>query len=1143
MPFCKRSVTPRDVCKEDEARSRSGAGFGFGDLRDVCAFTLRSVLLQLADVSRQSLSILVELEGELLSVHARSAALFGRVGRLQKRMSAVVSEPPAKTTTNLDAESKRAAHFRSSWQQHVNVFGSWSRPECVQRLHQEAELNLQSLLQDFEEHLYNHKVTGQTFKHPSSLSSEDTSLSDPSTTAGQKPEFIFLPVPQQECEGGTSPVGIWSQDPTIWPPVAEKSCWQLGNQDLVHLQPVDSTGDGTPLPVDLIQGVCAAEASQHRLLTPVPESQSPHLTHGDLEQSLLQSPRTPPATMEHAGLMCGSPSWNGPKGSTFSPSWNDSMDYILASSPTVKVPTSQHQADLLLGPSQGVSGLSISSGSQSSSFTSISMEPSTRVLAAAGSVVGRRAETEGATASPGERDRRSMRPGVLRFRERSLSTPTDSGSFCSTDNVCCAEPHHVGAESYALTYPSGSSEDGASVDNVSLTVTDFLPDGRPRARSRSISLKKPKKKPPPPVRSVSLVKTLGVGSNPLSEGPARENRPRSLFLPREHLQDSYLPDFLLGSRQLQEEPELQLSIGETTTVDQVPERELDLSFTGHWQLNEWHANDPYRSLSSSSTATGTTVIECLKARGSSESLDSPGTSRATSPSQFSVEAESKISPFKPLGLMSPSSGYSSQSETPTPTIPASHATGPSPLACKIRPKIPERKSSLPATSPMERPPRSRLSFELPVASASDFSSIKSKPKASRRHSDTSTATQPGQKASSSQSALPMVTQTDLKNVRLRSVGRSEIDDGAEGSSDIIEEEQCRDDESPPITPTAKPKPPVATKPPLPKRPLNLMLESPSISLLGPESPPISPKEWRMPVGNIYMVVRKPKPKKTQQATLSAETGTEVVPQQEALVVQQGTSYSELPSPCTPEIERRSGTLTSSVTVSCLAELDRKRTKVPPPVPKKPSILLLPTAGSQSNGAPETDPQSPDGEPPPEEVPSEESSQVQTEEIRTQDLDAMPSPSETHTGCVVEEGAEESGGLPETLHISEEPGEGMFGITSTPHTTEDLFTIIHRSKRKVLGRRDPSATFGSRPSLVSPVRGDPRAHTLGATPRSSSRNQNFMALLQKKSSKPSPGGRVSAMELLKSTNPLARRVTEFSQPEPEFVDNSGTPQGQ
>jgi len=91
----------------------------------------------------------------------------------------------------------------------------------------------------------------------------------------------------------------------------------------------------------------------------------------------------------------------------------------------------------------------------------------------------------------------------------------------------------------------------------------------------------------------------------------------------------------------------------------------------------------------------------------------------------------------------------------------------------------------------------------------------------------------------------------------------------------------------------------------------------------------------------------------------------------------------------------------------------------------------------------------------------------------------------------------------------------------------------RSKRKVLGRKEPSDSFGSRQSLVSPVKhstsgSDIRNLTLGSSQRSSSRNENFMALLQKKGSKSSSGGaRVSAMELLKSTNPLARRVTEFS----------------
>lgn len=99
--------------------------------------------------------------------------------------------------------------------------------------------------------------------------------------------------------------------------------------------------------------------------------------------------------------------------------------------------------------------------------------------------------------------------------------------------------------------------------------------------------------------------------------------------------------------------------------------------------------------------------------------------------------------------------------------------------------------------------------------------------------------------------------------------------------------------------------------------------------------------------------------------------------------------------------------------------------------------------------------------------------------------------------------------------------------------------LPRSKRKVLGRKEPTDSFGSRQCLVSPVKSstDLRTMGLGTTPRSSSRNENFMALLQKRSSKASSGTRVSAMELLKSTNPLARRVTEFSQLQPDASETN------
>ncbi|XP_060778952.1 NHS-like protein 2 isoform X1 [Neoarius graeffei] len=1227
MPFCKRLIVPKDVCK---SALRSG-GASFTELADVCGFSLSSILRQLSDLCRQSVSILEELEGEIANICHRSGTLESKVISLQRHVSALTSsKPPLRTTTNLDSESKRTAHFQSSWQQHVNVFGSWSRPECVQELHQEAQLNLQSLLQDFEEQLYDNRVTGQTFRHPSSQSSEDTSTTlshSPSSLNNKKPEFVFLPANKQVCEDETTSLGIRAQDPaargidrsllgwnsSVGPPVAEKPRWHLSRHSSAHLVPIDVTGDGKILAVDLIQGACSPDSSQPRSLELTTENKGEQYiplrkTQSDLEHSVPPSPKAPRGMMDHATLMCPSPSWNGPKGSTFSPSWNDSYNYTLTPNPVAKQPLSKPGAldsggSGRMCPSQTSSGISMSSVSHSSSFTYIS-EPSghrTYAVTHGNAIKNKRNETEVAASSPAsgnglnkcEQEKTSTRANAFKFRERSLSTPTDSVSLCSTDNICCpgeTVPIVREGESYALLYPSNSSEDNTSTDNVSVTTgSDLFPVSRLRSRSRSISLKKPKKKPPPPVRSVSLVKNLsaidGMGTHH-GETHIRDGRPKSLFIPRDHnFQDSFRPEFLMASKP---DEETHSSLETASDTSQPPDREADLAFPPHWQLSEWKSNnDPYRSLSGSSTATGTTVIECIKVRGSSESLHSPSTSRATSPSPLSNEAETKVSPFKPPCLMSPSSGYSSQSETPTPTITNSAITGLTPTGCKMRPKIPERKSSLPATSPKDKS-QSRLSFELPVNSPLDLSSVKPKPKASRRHSDTSTTSKPGKLNQSSQ---PVVTTTDLRNIRLRSVSRSELEDSPDGSSDIIEEEQGRDG-SPPTTPCSSkpPKPPVAVKPPLPKRPMNLMLKSPSSSPHAQESPPASPIDRPMPVANIYMVVRKPKPKRPSQSSLSPSVPQEQVPRHPPplpeLDLEHGIPIEEdFAFPSSPEKEDIVKTFRSQSPITCVADLDKKKPKVPPPVPKKPNVLLLPspTVQAPSNGTTEkqsllleSGSQSPLGPPPSEaeevsyneddqelpinqEIPGSCESSAQhknrghLEVLRNegnhdtpvdvnpkdigsvQDVDIKAFPTETVTETPLEENSSVKDKT--ELHITEETDDGVLVHTPTTHTTEDLFTIIHRSKRKVLGRKEPA--FGSRQSLVSPVKSsssDIRTLTLGSTPRSNSRNENFMALLQKKGNKSSSGTRVSAMELLKSTNPLARRVTEFSQSD---LDAAGT----
>ncbi|XP_067379394.1 NHS-like protein 2 isoform X2 [Channa argus] len=1223
------------------------------------------------------------------------------------------------------SSSGGAAHFRSPWQQSVNVFGSWSRPECVEELHQQAQLNLQSLLQDFEEQLYDTKLTGQTFRHPSSQSSDDTSTSlsrSPISLSNKRPDFIFLPASKQLYEDETtssvfglrsvtdpspspspSPCGSdrpplgWSSNnsssstatsATTGPPVAEKPRWHLGRRIPAHFIPLDLTGEGGGGKfhgVDLLQHSPSPTPSpgdpfphQPRSLEPVTDTPHQNLplrkTHSDLDTTLpadyTLEQRAPDqlhsSAMDHSGLLCSntpSASWNGPKGSTFSPgAWNEPYNYSMNKGPAV--PAKQHS---IIGNAGGrahdgvilvSSGQSVSS--HSSSFTSVTESSGREGHSRPGvAMMGKRSETEGAAADGGrgggggtsevgrgrERSARSIAAqNAFKFRERSLSTPTDSGSFCftesgigqpdgnsmSTGNGNAITDHHQqhhnflgSGENYALLYPRGSSEDSASTtDTISVSASDYSADGRLRLRSRSISLKKSKRKPPPPVRSVSLMKNLGEAEGRIHyEGALyRDGRPKSLHIPRDHFPD-FQPDFLLPSSSCSSKPSIgerelahEGSDGPPSLEVQAPEREgvTEMTFPTHWQLGEWKS-DPYRSLSGSSTATGTTVIECMKVRGSSESLlDSPSTSRATSPSQLSMETDIKASsPFKPPGLMSPSSGYSSQSETPTTTVPFNQVAGQGMVGtgCKMRPKIPERKSSLP--SPKDPAARSRLSFEMPGNAHMELSAIKPKQKASRRHSDTSTAAKPGKICPNSAQALPVVTQNELKTVRLRSVSRGDLEDCPDGASDTIEEEQhgkdLGEDPSPPPT-LPKPKPPVAIKPPLPKRPINLLLKSPSPSSTSPlalDSPPASPVDRPVPLGNIYKVMKKPKTKKTPpQSTTSSvfpdSNFTTIIqtaydqslfPHSQSLfdlpplpdpqpLLEDPTLEPEfdadpqihfgpedggsLPSPCSnqeaAELPDKSKTLPSRMTVSCLADLsDKKKPKVPPPVPKKPNVLLLPssvhssTNGSTDRQTPQTDSpvglHSPVRAFPPEDIPSapsvpdmpeEDENHLGTDEESSKESSLHSSLQDSSLTELEEKAASTGIGADDSaanenavLHIAEETDDDLLANTPTTHTTEDLFTIIHRSKRKVLGRKEPSDSFGSRQSLMSPVKhstsgSDLRNLTLGSSQRSSSRNENFMALLQKKGSKSSSGGaRVSAMELLKSTNPLARRVTEFS----------------
>ncbi|KAH0622341.1 hypothetical protein JD844_024555 [Phrynosoma platyrhinos] len=103
----------------------------------------------------------------------------------------------------------------------------------------------------------------------------------------------------------------------------------------------------------------------------------------------------------------------------------------------------------------------------------------------------------------------------------------------------------------------------------------------------------------------------------------------------------------------------------------------------------------------------------------------------------------------------------------------------------------------------------------------------------------------------------------------------------------------------------------------------------------------------------------------------------------------------------------------------------------------------------------------------------------------------------------------------------------------PRTTEDLFAAIHRSKRKVLGRKDSEdeRIRNHSPSPpVTPTSASPIVASLkqaGSIQRnirkSSTSNDNFKALLLKKGSRSDTSSRMSAAEMLKNTDPRFQRA--------------------
>uniref|UniRef100_A0A672QLK6 NHS actin remodeling regulator n=1 Tax=Sinocyclocheilus grahami TaxID=75366 RepID=A0A672QLK6_SINGR len=605
---------------------------------------------------------------------------------------------------------------------------------------------------------------------------------------------------------------------------------------------------------------------------------------------------------------------------------------------------------------------------------------------------------------------------------------------------------------------------------------------------RSLSLRKPKVKPSPPKRSSSLKKISShvgpptdknepknaVGQNKsMSSGERTQheglNRGYSSQLKSEE------PLGAWGVESSTEIPEVAL-FGSTETHSFKDEGAVQSDYADLWLLNDLKSNDPYRSLSNSSTATGTTVIECIKSQESSESQTSQSESRATTPSLPSGESEYRLpSPEKLVGLASPSSGYSSQSETPTSSLPSAffpNAHPMSPTGGKRKPKVPERKSSLASFQKYS----SKRDLELPIIPPShlDLSALPNVSKPSIHTNQMHILHQSKQKlaVTSPLAITPMV----LRSVQLRSVGKS-----GEGSHD-------------------RPIPDTATRP-----------KCPTVTIITP------------PTHNKPHETRKPPPYRPLFIETTSQDNCESL-----FTPVDGLAAKNIASHF--GARNRYDRLAPSPLWSMIAF------KAPSEQPNE-GIPCQNGLGKRSDGLDQV----PD-------IVNQRSETLQAYLISSAEEESITSgvPTRSASQELVEEGVSISESTPSDPTVSpltdesKTEDDSVFLSPSKSRTTEDLFAMIHRSKRKMLGRKDSEemsvrnrlpvvsgnesatnpATSPSTPNMpASPSTQTGAQRTPGpiyrSAKKSSTSNEEFKLLLLKKGSRSDSSYRMSATEILKS----------------------------
>uniref|UniRef100_A0A3Q1DGC6 Nance-Horan syndrome a (congenital cataracts and dental anomalies) n=1 Tax=Amphiprion ocellaris TaxID=80972 RepID=A0A3Q1DGC6_AMPOC len=712
------------------------------------------------------------------------------------------------------------------------------------------------------------------------------------------------------------------------------------------------------------------------------------------------------------------------------------------------------------------------------------------------------------------------------YSDKPPSEKADTVSHYSVDTEGYYTSMHFdcglkGSKSFTYNYAPSGSDCGLFDLNGHMTL------GR-----RCLSLKKPKVKPSPPKRSSSLRKICSEGNIPDKKEPkitcgqqlplTSKERKMQLVLSGSpgHMENSSLvrePLVIWGVEGSADLPDLGI-LSSTDAHSFKDEGVVQSDYADLWLLNDLKSSDPYRSLSNSSTATGTTVIECIKSQESSESQTSQSGSRATTPSLPSVEGDFKLtSPEKLAGLASPSSGYSSQSETPTSSFPSTFFPGPmSPSSDKRKPKVPERKSSLSSLSLQSLSCRegatSKRDLELPVIPPShlDLSALQSvSNKASAYRTQTQILQQNKQRAAVSAkpvaapssdvfSAHPLsITPTVLHSVQLRPISKE-----LEGNHDDKAVSRLQYP-SVNLQSTLSSSKSLELKSPLMYNAHHNHLTSSKNSC---ESESVEPSVCSGDFGSLSELLQQQQNEQREQETCPPASVPHSSP----------SSYNSLDK--VPATDSQSETLQ----VSPISDEDSRE------------------AENDSSGV-SAESASQDGK---------EDSTAETEDYFSKDS----TPSDSAVSPLNDESRSED--------------DSVFLSPTKARTTEDLFAMIHRSKRKVLGRKDsaevavrnrlgaasgntpPSSTVSSPVSVSSPSIASVTPPGLQRVSgpiyrnakKSSTSNEEFKLLLLKKGSRSDSSYRMSATEILKS--PVTPKTPGESLAEsPRHPEEPASPQQQ